>query len=241
MQIEDFLALLDNPDIQDKIKSIGVDKTKKDKKLKNENETLKSEVEEMGILIEKLKQIICGKEEELEKSNQNVGDLNLKLNNENSNLELLKKENLELEQKVKFYSDIFEDDLKYYDIFSKLNSNTKESLAGIFKNDTLEGFIACGIQEKNINNLWEYIKTEIVNNNDVEALVSIYYYLFKKFTLAFPVFEIQDINISDNFDNQEHIKHNSSKNSSGKIEKILLKGYINTKTSKVIKQSLVVV
>ncbi len=89
--------------------------------------------------------------------------------------------------------------------------------------------IACGIQDKNISNLWDYVKSEVVNgtNPDKERIIRL--------------FELQQVEVGDKFDTQAHIKHNSSENMSGSIQDVLFYGYINTKMDKVIKASIVVV
>jgi len=127
------------------------------------------------------------------------------------------------------------------EIYSHLSEETRGSLGGIFKNTTLSGLIACGIQEKNIGNLWDYAKNEVVNdtNPDVTHIIQLFNMLFSRFTLAFPMYKSQPVTIGDDFDTQLHIKHSSSNNASGVIGVVLLRGYLNTKTGKVIKQSIV--
>lgn len=144
--------------------------------------------------------------------------------------------------KLQWYRDNFSEDIKVDAIYKDLSEATKSSLSGIFKSTTPSGLIACGIQEKNIGNLWEYAKNEVVNgkNPDVTKINEIFEILFARFTLAFPMYEIQQVKLGDDFDTQSHIKHNTSRNASGVIEAVLLRGYLNTKTGKVLKPSIVV-
>ena len=78
-------------------------------------------------------------------------------------------------------------------------------------------------------------------NPDQERIIRLFELLFGRYILAYPMFALQPIAAGDKFDTQSHIKHNSSINMSGNIQEILLRGYVNTKTEKVIKSSVVVV
>jgi len=161
-----------------------------------------------------------------------------KLHSDNKNIQTA---NTKLNKTIAFYRDNFEEQIKAYELFSSLSTDTKVSLSGIFKETTLQGFLSCGVQEKNIASFWEYIKTEWQEekNTDIEKLVQIYDFLFQQYRKAFPMYELQKVDKGDEFDALAHINHSSSKAVSGTITAVLLTGYINTKTSKVIKQSVV--
>ncbi|MBB1365420.1 hypothetical protein H5154_03335 [Pseudoalteromonas sp. SR44-5] len=179
--------------------------------------------------VEVLRNTLKAAQNNIEKSNEDTVSLQAELDAAN--------------KKVQWYCDNFSEDIKVDVIYKKLSEATKSSLSGIFKSTTPSGLIACGIQEKNIGNLWEYAKNEVVNgkNPDVAKINEIFEVLFARFTLAFPMYETQQVTLGDDFDTQLYIKHNTSRNASGVIEAILLRGYLNTKTGKVIKQSIVVI
>ena len=107
----------------------------------------------------------------------------------------------------------------------------------------MSGFIACGIQERNISNLWEYLKNEVIEdkNKDIPNLILIFDFLFSRYLLAHPIYERQQVNLGCVFDSQHHIKHSSSKNVSGDIQEVILSGWINKKTNKLVKQSVVII
>lgn len=286
MDVNELMMLLDDPQVQEKIRSLlkAVDVKKAEKEenvsdsldLVKENQSLKSELAsvtqtnqnleqdkiEMAGLIEKLKNIIFGKDKELSDNGSQLNSLqessdNLKTDLANEKQLLSRAEEkfsrlqIELEKviaeladankRVDWYRDQFSEDIKLQKIYSNLSEPTKSSLSGIFKSTTPKGLIACGVQEKNIGNLWEYAKNEVVNgsNPDIAAITSLFETLFSRFTLAFPMYESQSVKADDDFDTQLHIKHNSSSNVSGTIKSVLLGGYLNTKTGKVIKQSIV--
>ncbi|MUL00836.1 hypothetical protein GNP89_01230 [Aliivibrio fischeri] len=239
--------------------------------LKTKINTLSNENEEMKAIIEKLKSLLGLKEEALNESTQSISELNqhkieleADLSSVNADLnqnkqhlseissqyqnlkrefDSLKQDHEEQERKIGFYRDAFEDDLRIKELYDGLSSQTKLSTEGIFKDTTIKGLIACGIQDKNISNLWDYVKSEVVNgtNPDQERIIRLFELLFHRYKLAYPMFELQQVEVGDKFDTQSHIKHNSSENMSGSIQDVLFYGYINTKTDKVIKASIVVV
>ncbi|MCK5855235.1 MAG: hypothetical protein KAG56_08430, partial [Sulfurovaceae bacterium] len=132
--------------------------------------------------------------------------------------------------------------IESYEQFKELDVQTKNALSNIFKDNSIHGFIACGVQEKNIKNLWEYIRNEVIEgkNDDISGLTSIFEFLFSRYVLAHPIYELQEIDVGNHvFDPQQHIKHSSSKNVSGNIQDVLLRGWINNNTKKLVKQSVV--
>jgi hypothetical protein len=271
MKTDELIRLLDEPTVQEKIKSWFSDERcdvdfliedenivtleQTNSQLMLENQNLKKENDEMIKLIHSLKDTLFGKDEKLSDSDAKIKDLTFqleKLNQTNatkeSQVESITKKINDLEKsldlankKVNWYRKHFSDDIKVQDIFSDLSEESKRSLSGIFKNTTVNGLIACGIQEKNIGNLWDYAKNEVVNdtNPDINNIIQLFDILFSRFTLAFPMYKSQVVAVGDDFDNQSHIRHGSSQNVSGAIVSVLLIGYSNTKTNKVIKQSLV--
>ncbi len=231
---------------------------------------LRSENEEMKEIIIKLKSLLGLKDSALNKSNEAVLSLNqdksgLEANlstvtsnlNQNkqslsevsSNYKYLKTEYdsikakyEEQEKKIAYYRDNFEEDLRIKEIYDDLSNQTKLSTDNIFTDPSVKGLVACGIQEKYIFNLWDYIKAEVVkgNNSDQERIIQLFILLFNRFKLAYPMFELQRVKAGDKFDTQSHIKHNKSENMSGDIQSVLFHGCINTKTGKVLKPSIVI-
>lgn len=209
----------------------------------------------MKKLIEKLKSLLGLEKEANEEANVTVERLSTQVDEKAQVIHELKstqepllehKKRLEsdvvaLNQKLEFYRENFSDDLQVSELYGRLSGQTRHSLSGIFKDISVQGLVACGIQEKNISNLWDYAKSETVNGNngDIANVISLFNLLFKRFKLAYPMFSLQDVNPGDSFDTQAHIKHSSSINTSGSINQIMLHGYVNSKTGKVIKPSVV--
>lgn len=193
-------------------------------KVKDELETLNKELKSKKDKLTSINNDLQNNVEKLHSDNKTIQNSNTKLN-----------------KTIEFYRDNFEEELTAYELFSSLSTDTKVSLSGIFKDSTLKGFLSCGVQDKNISSFWEYIKTELQEdkNSDIKNLIQIYDFLFQKYMRAFPMYEVQKTLTGDEFEALSHINHSSSKAVSGTITKVLLKGYINTKTSKIMKKSVV--
>lgn len=265
MDVETLLNALDNKRVQDKIRKIlslecdtdeldivssnikGVNRNTNEKdddnliKVQEENDELKN-------IVKKLKSLLSAEEKEKSDAITQMTLISEKLSGREqaalkieSDYRSLNEANVELHKKLGYYRDNFGDDVKLFELYSRLSEQTRVSLSGIFKDTTIQGLMACGIQEKNISNLWDYLKNETINgvNDDVDNIVAMFLILFNRFRLAYPMFELQNANIGDTFDTECHIKHNSSVRVSGSISQIILQGYVNTKTGKVIKPSVV--
>ena len=211
----------------------------KDEEIKTDN--LSTDVAKL----QEAKDELANINEELKAKKNELTSINNDLQNSVQKLQSDKKSiqnsNTKLHKTIEFYRDNFEDELKAYELFTSLSSDTKESLNGIFKDASLKGFLSCGVQDKNISSFWEYIKTELQEekNSDIGNLIQIYDFLFQKYMRAFPMYELQKVHKGDEFEALSHINHSSSKVPSGTITEVLLKGYVNSKTSKVMKQSVV--
>ncbi len=232
--------------------------------LELEHQALKKDCEEMKDFIQKLQALIFGKDQQLS-DNQNelqqlrtaienaekqikskqsqLQKLNDDINTLESSVTQAGKQNENNSQKLTWYRDNFAEDVLITETYQGLAETTKSSLKRIFKDNTPKGLVACGIQEKNIALLWDYAKNEAVNGNnlDMNNLVKLFELLFSRFSIAFPMYEMQNVYIGVNFDTQLHIRHHSSSNMSGAIQDVILRGYMNSKTDNVIKQSVVVV
>jgi len=235
---------------QDETKALDSKSIEQEEKIKE----LEKEIEMLNSLVEKWKK--CFTDEE-DKFLTKDAEYNL-LVNEKSKLqdeikeqerkkEVIKKGIKELELKLddakaetKIYKEPFEEQLKVYDLYQNLSDTTKSSLKGIFKDDSLSGFFACGVQEKNIDSFWEYTKNELIEdkNSDIESLIVIFNFLFKKYLMAYPMYQIQEVQEGESFNTDKHIKDSHS-SVSGSISKVLLRGWVNTKNSKIVKKSVV--
>jgi len=262
-----LLELLDDDDIKDKIKLIINSKAidtngnivqeegsnlqvkieKYDKKiaeliqeveeLKEENNKLKKDKE----MLEFFKKLFgCSSKSEAQEYKEKV-DSSFK---ENKNLEKeinsLNNNLLQKEQELKELKENFEEIIYIHNKFNNLSNDTKKAISNIFKDTSIQGFLACGLQDRNIDNLWEYIKISIINENnkDIANLIDIFNFLFSLYTKAFPYIQKQQVSVGDKYDPTKYIKSSNS-NVSGEIKEIILYGWENTNTGKIIKESVV--
>mgnify|MGYP000361907505 CR=1 FL=1 len=154
----------------------------------------------------------------------------------------LSQENDELSGRIDNFKQEFSGILTAHQLYGNLSVARKAALKNIFKDDTLNGFWACGVQEKNVISLWEYIKSELLegNSEELKELIQILDFFFSNYLLAHPLYVMQDVRVGEMFNVAEHIKHPDSSSSNGEIKQILLSGWRNVKTGKVVKQSVVV-
>ena len=250
-QFNELDSLLDREDIQMKLfqlisdRLLGKSKTgsltsnnagcESCQKKQDTIDTLKKELEGLVSRLDKEKRAAVLAQENCDQSQKQNKILSEKLDEQ-------KNANKDLHKRLLAYRDNFEDDLRIHAVYHDLSDTTKNSLSGIFKDTSIQGLIACGIQDGNISNLWDYIKNEVIhgNNPDEDNLVMIFQMFFKRFSMSYPMYQLELSLVGQEFNNQKHIKHQSSLTSSGIIKKISLPGYTNTKTGKPVKQSVVV-
>ncbi len=188
----------------------------------------------------------------LENFNQNQETTqNLKLENEelkdklDNQLILIKKlENEILSKKddIEILKNRFPKIDEVYKRYTGLSENTKKSLMGIFKGDTIDRFIFCGVQHENIENLWDYINRELIEGKmeDIDSLKIIFDYFFDAHNLIYEskLYIKQEVAVNDRFDDDLHTRI-SEGNVKGNITEVLFKGYINCNSNKVSRKSLV--
>ena len=247
MTKEELLELLKDEEIQEVILTIKKSKKKKENNLEDILQEKDKEIEVLKGLVEKFKKCFADEEVKTENLTKNVNlkdnelrELEEAKNRLKNEIEEMKSEKNDLSKKVDFYRDNFKKELTTYALYEGLNSSTKTSLKGIFKDDSLKGFLACGVQEKNISSFWDYVKDELreEKNSDIKSLKTIFYFFFEGYNRAYPMYEVQKVVLGDEFDTEEHIKTNAS-SVSGKVDEVVFTGWVNSKTKKIVKKSIV--
>jgi hypothetical protein len=144
------------------------------------------------------------------------------------------------ENQINRLSNRFKEAEAVYQYFLQLSPLTHDSLRRNLRGNSLEEFIYSGVQYENIESLWEYMRRSIMEEdlNDIPNLQVIFNYFFESYNKINPLFQFQMIALRQTFDGDQHMRSKDSK-VMGPISEILLPGYINTKTSKVIKKSIV--
>jgi len=216
--------------------------------LENENEELKKKVKKINKVYKILKRFFkcLFREKSANNLKENEKKLNQEIKNLNSKMiELEKEKNIfqaEL-SKIKEYNknlqnenNEFKEKLKKLDKKAKIqelyNQLSEESKKGIVldeKNTYISGIL-------NIKKIWEY--AEYLNrehkDNDFRIVRKIFYTLFDEFE---GIYTYQDVKVGDEYDMDKFIRDNRSEGMSGKIEEVVLKGFL--RDDKIIKKSIV--
>lgn len=148
--------------------------------------------------INKLKDILDEKEEKIKKleceRERNKTEINnLKSAIEKKDLEIEKNVSMQMEQKQKIisleqekekidtsYKNKYADFEVAYENFLSLSEETKNGLKNIFANETMQCFIAAGVQWENISSIWEYTKRCFIESsvNDATKLRNLFLFFF---------------------------------------------------------------
>ncbi|MCI5845985.1 MAG: hypothetical protein MRZ94_09430, partial [Oscillospiraceae bacterium] len=128
-------------------------------------------------------------------------------------------------------------------MYRSLSETTRDGLSDVVcdKNEVL--WIASCTSADHLKKIWEYTK-EILSDEerqeDVEILKKIFDYFFDIYnaSLPEPIYQRDDIQIEDEYDDEKHIRSRDSE-TSGLITKILLRGYYSINTGYAICKSVV--
>ncbi len=212
-----------------------------------QNKQLTEDNMDLNKVIEKFKTLFSNEEQTSQALRETRTVLEQRLSTLEQDLESLKHAKQQSEQQLTHcqsdlahYQQQFQADVTHYELFNGLSASTQRSIAGIFKDSSLPGFIACGVQDRNIDSFWQYIKTQVIeaNNPDSDVLIRLFDFLFSRYTYAYPHIKKQTVAIGERFDPVKHIKTPNSA-TSGTIQAIILSGWENTNNDKLIRPTLV--
>ncbi|GAB6100655.1 hypothetical protein JCM16358_25340 [Halanaerocella petrolearia] len=239
---KDFIkALLSALEEKEVIKAIKRIVAKEDKEL--------IEIEDKQKRIEELESQLQEYKTSLESKQSIVEELKDKKNRLETDNKQLKNRNLELkrsiqrkEEEIKRLSNRFQGIEEVYNTYLNLSSKQRQALQGIFKGNSIDEFIFCGVQHENVDSLWEYIKREVIEGHE-EGLTELekifrYFFVAHNKIYANPLYKIQEVETGEEFDEDKHIRGKNSK-VRGRITDVLFKGYINLNTDRVVKKSVV--
>ena len=160
-------------------------------------------------------------------------------------MERLKKtENNRDEYKSKYlqFKGIFQRQTGTFYQYQALSEQSKDALSGVFRGESFEEFLACGVQPGNIDTLWEFSRSQALKGNlaDIDILEQIIAYFVHLYngTNKSPILAFQNVRPGDPFDIDLHIRTQTSK-AAGTISKILITGLTNAFTGETIKKSVV--
>lgn len=200
-------------------------------KVRDQNSDLKSKLDQNIKKNDKL-------EIDLQESNKEKEILKNKLEQSNTKNKNLEEKSRESQKEL----DKFKSDFSAYDKFLSLSEQKREKLKNILRGDSIATFIAVGVQPKNIENLWDYLSSSLREGQDDETkkLIEIFYSLFEYYKEASGrIYELDSVEVGDEFDATKYMRHNSSIDHSGKITSIILRGIVNINTKDTKRQSIV--
>jgi len=252
MNVEKLLELLETPQVKDRLRAFfnsehSAAEEQSPATATAEQETLNKKIWVLEDIVKNLraenstlKQAQTTLQTEVQKHKAHSQELlnkNTALAEEKRQLD---EQNHQLLQKTERYESEFSDDIQAVQSFSQLAENTRTALQGIFKSSSMKGFIACGVQEKNLHSLWDYTKNRLMERADAETaiLVELFLFFFSRYCLAYPNYQLQEVPQGELFDPEQHIRSSQSR-ASGAISRVILSGWINSKNQKIIKTSVV--
>lgn len=164
-----------------------------------------------------------------------------RLNEENARLrEQLRK----CREMTELYSNSYGEQLRLYEKYKELSSETLRVMSGIFKNGTLSGIFLCGVQLENLKSLRDYTERLAVNSydkcrKDIAIMDELYEYLLGCYNSTFtrPVYRLYESEAGNVFDEKRHYNIGTDRN--GKIAHVLLRGCECVSSGKIIRRAIV--
>ena len=118
---------------------------------------------------------------------------------------------------------------KIQELYNQLSEESKKGIVLDEKNPYISGIL-------NIERIWKY--AEYLNrehkDNDFSIVRKIFYTLFDEFK---GIYTYQDVKVGDEYDMDKFTRDNRSEGMSGKIEEVVLKGFL--RDDKIIKKTIV--
>jgi len=185
-------------------------------------------------LLQEKEREIARLQQEIETKNEEITEYQIRVHHLNQKIDSYFNE---LQRRREDYREAEE----LYGAIQQLSETTRNSLKGIFKGETVQEFIVCGVQYENISSLWDFIKNEMMEGREQErgtllALFQFFFYEYSK-TYDTPLYELQEVKINEAFREDLYIRTLNSK-ISGNVTEILLPGYTSV-NGKIIKKSIV--
>lgn len=246
---------------EDRINPFGIFQKNTDSKkiadLQNELSTLEEEKNKYFNAYQKARDELRNKELELNNIQGQIGilqtdkeSIKAELTTErklhertSSELTEVKKELTTLKNDYEKLQKSFDKPIFCYEQYLKLSDSTKMGLSNVISSVSVSLFIATCSNADNLKKIWEYAK-EILSDNskqgDVFILIEVFDYFFDLYnqSLVEPIYERDTTEIGDDYDDEYHARSRESA-TSGRISKILLRGYSSINTGRIICKSVV--
>ena len=260
-----FIELLDDEDVIKKLNKVLKQKDKTDgsmsaeyqrqlniamqenKRLEDENISLKSQLERLETDNDRLNNKISDKERDIHNLKSYNHDILEKYNSNKKELDELKSELSETKaelKKAKTVSDklkgYFKEPFELYDRYKNLDDRIKRQISNIIGDKSIMTFISSCSQYGNLEMLWDHTKYLLLNGEDISVPRDIFGYFFELLNESAekPLYVWNEDSIGTRYDDSRHIcGYNSS--AQGIVREIQLRGYASANTGKIIKKSVV--
>lgn len=225
-QKENLLRLLDDQDVKDKIIELC-----HKKELADENRFFKEGNASLA--------------KELRETKENVQREIASLQN---NIKKLKEEKSETQKKMEDLKKAlkpYEDNITMYETYHGLSLKTRTALSSVINTKTPIVFIASCSDPDHLKSVWDYTKTLLWDDNsenEIDLLKKTITYMMEIINSvgAVPLYEPIVSEPGRKYKDESHCKGPGSK-SAGTIQQVLLEGYRQINTGKVICKSVVIV
>lgn len=162
------------------------------------------------------------------------------LESENSALkkkvEMLEKDNRKATEYIYNFSEVHQ----YYTKYMSLDQSIHLALENVIKRDNAISFLCSGTQWDNLEPLWEFIsyKLDTYSEEELETLIEVFHYFFEQYNQITKRYVLLEVHVGETFDEDFHTRASNSQ-VVGQISRVLLQGFKNIKTDKIIKKSIV--
>lgn len=203
------------------------------KQSNDENRQLREHNEKL----EQEKELLSGTVHQLRFSSTRLEDSNVKLKAREQ--ELIERSDMQ-RKTISFYESYYGNIDYFYRSYNNLEVSIHEELSGILSVENPEMFMACGLQWKNIETLWDFIsgKFDVYDESQMYPLIEMCEYFFDIYVKVAGTYERLQVKVGQEFNQKFHTKSYNSKGKKGKILEVMLRGYQNKKDG-VIKKSVV--
>jgi len=263
-----FIELLDDEDIIKKLNKVLKQKNKtpdnsevmsaehqrqlniamqENKRLENENISLKSQLDKITAENDRLENQINEKQRDITNLKSYNHDILEKYNSNKKELDELESELSETKaelKKAKTVSDklkgYFKEPFELYDRYKNLDDRIKRQISNIISDKSIMAFISSCSQYGNLEMLWDHTKYLLLNGEDISVLRDIFGYFFELLNESAekPPYAWSEDNTGIRYDDSRHIcGYNSS--AQGIVREIQLRGYVSANTGKIVRKTVV--
>lgn len=205
-------------------------------------DTSLSDAEISEMLVDSLRELgVTGDSPEIEDSDSKILALEVEI-------EELKKERDEFRDNYLQFKGIFQKQTRMFFNYQNLSPAVKTSLDEIYRGNTFEEFLTCGVQNENIYALWDCICGYLRSPGEatredfiiMQKMLTYFLNLFNR-VHALPVLRVMDTAAGEPFlpASHQNVMDTQGATMTGTIRDVLLQGLCNAITGNVIRQSLV--